>query len=317
MALHNQYLIFSGIKCHLKKIIRFLCDQNKWLVYVGLIASQVLVAADIETLILSPQVTLGRAFVGVVATELLAAIVIAPCFLLLFGIIARFATLLGVMRATMLTIVIIVAEELLTRTTQQHTLIAVVLAIDIALWTLMGSVILFIVKGREPFFQGEVVADELRSQDSVLKADISQPIEDFIPDQLPSALYETKSSLLRERVTMFIEADLKIPIPFFALALLVGGSVAYNQYPFHNRTDQDAQVMNEDSAEIAAIVAEIKANGPRELRQLPSSVITDSARSFVMGKRTGVISAAQLAHLGGVRAATELSLMGQLKALGQ
>lgn len=300
----------------LKKIIRFLCDQNKWLVYVGLIVSQVLVAADIETLILSPQVTLGRTFFGVIATELLAILIIAPCLLLFFRIIARFSALLGVIRAIMLTVAVIVAEELLTRTTQQHTLIAVVLAMDIALCVLLSSVILFIVKGRGPFFQETVVADELCSQDSAMNANISKLIEAPILNQCSSVVYETKPSMW-ERVSLFAQQDLKMHIPFFALALVFGGTVIYTQYPFNNRIDQGEQAMDEDSVEIAAVVAEIKANGPRDLRQLPSSVIADSARSFVVGKRTGVISDAQLAHLGGVRAATELSLMAQLKVLGQ
>lgn len=71
-----------------------------------------------------------------------------------------------------------------------------------------------------------------------------------------------------------------------------------------------------DNAEVASVVRDIRENGPQELRQLSPSIIESTVRTFVSGRSSGVISAEQLARMGGVRGATESSLMGQLKFLG-
>lgn len=76
------------------------------------------------------------------------------------------------------------------------------------------------------------------------------------------------------------------------------------------------QAASEDNAEVAATVKNIKEEGPPELRQLPSSVIESTARTFVSGRRAGVISPVQLDRMGGVTGATQSSLLGQLKASG-
>jgi hypothetical protein len=73
---------------------------------------------------------------------------------------------------------------------------------------------------------------------------------------------------------------------------------------------------DDDNAEVAVIVKNIKKNGSPELRQLSTRVIYSTALSFVAGRRTGVVTTAQLARLGGVRGATESALDGQLKAMG-
>jgi tRNA A37 threonylcarbamoyladenosine synthetase subunit TsaC/SUA5/YrdC len=76
------------------------------------------------------------------------------------------------------------------------------------------------------------------------------------------------------------------------------------------------QAASEDNAEVAATIKSIKEDGPPELRQLPSSVIESTARTFVSGRRAGVISAAQMDRMGGVAGATQSSLLGQLEASG-
>ena len=78
----------------------------------------------------------------------------------------------------------------------------------------------------------------------------------------------------------------------------------------------DEEAMDRDNAEVAAIVRDINENGPPELRQLSSSVITDAVSSIVFGRRTGAISSAELARMGGVRGIVESSLRGQMTASG-
>jgi hypothetical protein len=77
-----------------------------------------------------------------------------------------------------------------------------------------------------------------------------------------------------------------------------------------------ADQIDDDNAETAAVVRDIKENGPPELRSLPASAIGLAAGAFVIGRRMGTISPATLSRLGGVKGATIHSLQGQLKALG-
>lgn len=77
-----------------------------------------------------------------------------------------------------------------------------------------------------------------------------------------------------------------------------------------------ADQADDDYAQAAAIVRDIKENGPPELRRLPTSVIMNSALTFVIGGRTGSINPAQMNRMGGARRATENSLIGQFRALG-
>jgi hypothetical protein len=77
-----------------------------------------------------------------------------------------------------------------------------------------------------------------------------------------------------------------------------------------------ADQLDNENAEVAAVVRSIRENGPPQLQRLSSSAIEHSARTFVRGRNSGQISAAQLARMGGVRGATESSLSGQLKVMG-
>lgn len=221
----------------IRAIIRFLCDQKKWLVYAGIILSQVLVAADIETFILSLPIERGRAFMGIIATELIAGFVILPSLLLLFRIIARFSVLLGTMRAIMLTIAVIVVEELLTRTTQEYMFVAPILAFDIALWTLMSGAMLFIVKGNEPLFQKETISEPLVQKDAISHPDIFQSRAVSATDEPSSEKLEVESLSLRDHVKLFIQDDLKMHLPFLALALIFVGLFVFNQPRSHSRID--------------------------------------------------------------------------------
>lgn len=80
-------------------------------------------------------------------------------------------------------------------------------------------------------------------------------------------------------------------------------------------TGSTDQGIDEDNTEVAAVVKSIKEDGPAQLRQLPSSVIESTARTFVSGRRSGAISPDQMDRMGGVRGATQSSLLGELKAL--
>jgi hypothetical protein len=99
----------------------------------------------------------------------------------------------------------------------------------------------------------------------------------------------------------------------FAVLLVVVAFVVITSGKSSGGSDQAA---SEDNAEVAAVVKSIKEDGPPELRQLPSSVIESTARTFVSGRRAGVISPGQLDRMGGVTGATQSSLLGQIKASG-
>jgi hypothetical protein len=74
--------------------------------------------------------------------------------------------------------------------------------------------------------------------------------------------------------------------------------------------------MSQDLAEIGAIADDIQANGPQEVRALPKEIITRSVESFVFGRRTGAISEATLARLGGVERASILLIQAELIGAG-
>lgn len=229
--------LFRNKISFLQAIILFLCDQKKWLVYAGIFLSQVLVAADIATFILSPQFEWRQAFVGIIEIELLACFVIVPSLLLLFRIIARFVTLLGPMRATVLTIALFVVEELLTRSTQKYWLLGPVFALDIAEWTLMSAIMLFIVKGKAPFFQKKSASERLIQQDSVLQPDVSHLDEIPILDEPSSIPHEIKSLSLQEHFNIYDKGSRKMRFPLFVLALALVGFFVFNQPQLHSPID--------------------------------------------------------------------------------
>lgn len=92
-------------------------------------------------------------------------------------------------------------------------------------------------------------------------------------------------------------------LPLLMSVILLPSIASANQY-------------DEINAEVAAVVRNIRENGPPELRQLSSSTIDDTVRTFVIGRRVGSIGPAELARMGGVTGAAQSSLMGQLKASG-
>jgi hypothetical protein len=93
------------------------------------------------------------------------------------------------------------------------------------------------------------------------------------------------------------------------LFVMTGAAIANGTY-----TNEQ---MDEDNARVETIVRNIQRNGPAELRKLDPSVIREAARSFVFGERSGALSPAQIARLGGTERAVINSLLGQVKALGR
>jgi hypothetical protein len=133
--------------------VRFLFGQNKWLVRGALLFSHIIVLADIETGIRSPRVTMGRLFLGAIVTELVALLIILPGLLFSFRLVARFASLLGNLRAVLVTGAVMFCTSALSRSSIAGPFVAPDFAMDIILCALIGGLLLFVIKGKNPFFR--------------------------------------------------------------------------------------------------------------------------------------------------------------------
>lgn len=230
-------------------IIVFLCDQKKWLIYTAIILSQLLIAADIENAILSPRVSWQRAFFGIIATELLACLVMTPSLLLLFRIVARFAELLGTMRATLLTVAVIFSEEILTRTTRDHMFMAPNFALDIVAWVLMSAAVLFVVKGKERFFERSVVSEGAIQSESRLQPNSRNSDGVSDSNERSSVRYGMERLSLQQHLALYARIGRATRMPFVILVLAL--SCIFLFYQFLPRSQSTFQKKDELQSEVA------------------------------------------------------------------
>lgn len=240
--------------------VRFLFSQKIWLVCAGILLAQLSVAGDIETAILLPQVSFVRAFFGIILLELFACFAITPCFLLLFRIVARIAELLGTMRAAMLTVVVIIIQELLTRTTKDHTFVADILALDIAEWTLMCAVALFIVKGKEPFFQRSVIPEPPTQEALLFSPNALQLEVASAPNKFSPMRGEIAQLSGGEQMNPYDRETHKIRIPLLVLALSVLLILLSSLFQFYFQSHRRG------SSEQQQIASDMFKNGAEQVR---------------------------------------------------
>lgn len=141
----------------LKSGMQFLFAQNKIAVGIAILFSQFPALADIEWAIMNRNIIFSRALMGGLVMEMLSILIILPVLLLAFKLAGRTMQLLGnVPGAIIFFVAWLIAMYLDKDMSQPGHYTAGILIFSI-LFTLILSAILFVVKGKSPFFESRLI----------------------------------------------------------------------------------------------------------------------------------------------------------------
>lgn len=140
--------------------IKYLLSQNKIVIVLAVLLTQWPTLADIEFAILSPAVPRSRVPIVFFYTELVALFIALPLLLFSLKVTGRLKQIFGIIPAIILffVAVLIVMEFTSTSSGGRPGTHAVIFSFELLLFSIVISLILFVLKGRSTFI--EVRSDE-------------------------------------------------------------------------------------------------------------------------------------------------------------